>query len=74
MIVLFLFYFLILNHLLERWIPDNLSVGNSSFGDEVFTIEVMEANLCANDNSKGEDLCHHRYNILDKQYRTTIIK
>jgi len=73
-IVLFLFYFLILNHLLERWIPDNLSVGNSSFGDEVFTIEVMEANLCANDNRECIDLCYDRYYILDKQYRTTIVK
>lgn len=72
MVVLFLFYFLVLNHLIERWILYDFR--NSPLGNEVFTIEMMEANLCANDNSKGEDLCDHRYNILDKQYRTTIIK
>lgn len=74
MIVLFLFYFLVLNHPLKRWIPDKLGLGNSFFGDEVFTIKVMEANLCANDNRECIDLCDDRYYILDKQYRTTIIE
>lgn len=72
MVVLFLFYFLVLNHLIEGWILSDFR--KSPLGNEVFTIEMMEANLCANDNSKGEDLCYYRYNILDKQYRTTIIK
>lgn len=71
MVVLLLFNNLILSHLLERWI--SYDFWSSPLGYEVITIEVMEANTCANDNSKGEDLCEHRCYILDKQYGTTII-
>lgn len=68
----FLFNFLLLNHLLKRWVSYDFR--NPLLSDEVFTIKVMEANLCAYDNSECKYLCDHRYYILNKQYGTTVIK